>query len=468
MLRIALSYRRSDSAGITGRIYDHLTAHFGEGSVFMDIDAIPLGVNFRRYIADVLKETDFLLPVIGAHWAGAALEGERRIDDATDLVRVEIASALRNESTIVIPLLIDGAPMPEPGALPEELRGLCFINAASISSGRDFSTHLMRIIGFIEDAGKISSGIGSKTKAQSPPRPPRVASPSSATSRSLLERLGLVAISLLFVGLVSGLAWGAMALRKDRQPSLTPPSARDLAAIASGLKGYWPLDESAGNVARDASPARDDGTIDGYVDRAVPGGLYSALKFDGRSSLVSIPKAVIDTSKSYSMAVAVFSFGFVKQERDTIASEAGYAVSPFYLEVNRYQFFTMRVMESAVRESGDGLAQDVRTPLTGAWYNVIGVYDAKAHEARIFVNGTCQDRQPAMSSFKAPGPLIIGAARYAGGDTDFFHGYIAQVRLYARILSDREARTLYWVTMHQLHQPMEPIAPTNCVATPPG
>jgi hypothetical protein len=48
MIEIVISYRRKDSDAITGRIRDHLARHFGEDAVFMDIDSIPIGEDFRR------------------------------------------------------------------------------------------------------------------------------------------------------------------------------------------------------------------------------------------------------------------------------------------------------------------------------------------------------------------------------------------------------------------------------------
>ena len=46
MPKIFISYRRGDSAAHTGRIYDRLEGHFGQGQVFMDVDAIRPGLNF--------------------------------------------------------------------------------------------------------------------------------------------------------------------------------------------------------------------------------------------------------------------------------------------------------------------------------------------------------------------------------------------------------------------------------------
>jgi hypothetical protein len=38
---VFISYRRDDSAGHTGHLYDRLTSYFGPQRVFMDIDDIP-------------------------------------------------------------------------------------------------------------------------------------------------------------------------------------------------------------------------------------------------------------------------------------------------------------------------------------------------------------------------------------------------------------------------------------------
>jgi hypothetical protein len=47
---IFICYRRDDSGPAAGRIYDRLEAHFGRGRVFIDVDDIPLGVNWRDWL----------------------------------------------------------------------------------------------------------------------------------------------------------------------------------------------------------------------------------------------------------------------------------------------------------------------------------------------------------------------------------------------------------------------------------
>jgi hypothetical protein len=148
---IAISYRREDTAQITGRIYDQLEAVFGRDRVFMDLDSIPFGVDFRTQISEALKRCDTLLVVIGPHWLGVSPDGSRRIDDPTDFVRLEVAQGLA-ENIKVIPLLIDTTEMPSPSSLPEDLKSLAFRNALRVDSGVDFHHHIDRLCSSI-DAG---------------------------------------------------------------------------------------------------------------------------------------------------------------------------------------------------------------------------------------------------------------------------------------------------------------------------
>jgi hypothetical protein len=63
MTHIIISYRRADSDAIAGRIRDKLATHFGENSVFMDIDSIPFGIDFREHIQQAPAQNDILVAV---------------------------------------------------------------------------------------------------------------------------------------------------------------------------------------------------------------------------------------------------------------------------------------------------------------------------------------------------------------------------------------------------------------------
>src|SRR3954467_4642134 len=95
MPNVFISYRRSDSLDVTGRIYDRLEARFGRDSVFLDMDSILLGLDFRHQLDEAVGQCDILVAVIGDGWLEARdARGQRRIDGAQDFVRIEIESAL--------------------------------------------------------------------------------------------------------------------------------------------------------------------------------------------------------------------------------------------------------------------------------------------------------------------------------------------------------------------------------------
>ncbi len=124
MPRIFISYRRDDSASQAGRLYDRLEGHFGQGQVFMDVDAIKPGLNFVEVVQQAVSVCDGLVAVIGREWLETSNRaGDRRLDDAEDLVRVEIATALER-GIPVIPVLVQGAQMPRGTDLPDGLKEL--------------------------------------------------------------------------------------------------------------------------------------------------------------------------------------------------------------------------------------------------------------------------------------------------------------------------------------------------------
>lgn len=105
---VFISYRRGDSAGHTGRLYDGLSAALGDAAVFMDIDAIDPGVDFAQRIRQALTICRVALVVIGPRWISAAApDGARRLDDPEDYLRMEIAAALRRDDVVVVPVLVD-------------------------------------------------------------------------------------------------------------------------------------------------------------------------------------------------------------------------------------------------------------------------------------------------------------------------------------------------------------------------
>jgi hypothetical protein len=135
MSGVFISYRREDSPGHAGRIFDRLRTRLGSGLVFMDVDAIEAGVDFGVAIESAVGSCDALLAVIGPGWVSATGRGGRRLDDPDDFVRLEIAGALKRDVRVV-PVLVDNAEMPVPDDLPDELKPLTRRNALVLRDSR--------------------------------------------------------------------------------------------------------------------------------------------------------------------------------------------------------------------------------------------------------------------------------------------------------------------------------------------
>jgi TIR domain len=145
MPKVSISYRRSDSQDITGRIFDRLVQHFGRESIFRDIDNIRPGIDFRKQISEALQSTNVLLVVVGPRWFGAEGAARSRLENEADPVRLEVEMALKREIP-VIPILVGKASMPETTELPECLKDFAFRHAVAVDGGLDFDNHLSRLI----------------------------------------------------------------------------------------------------------------------------------------------------------------------------------------------------------------------------------------------------------------------------------------------------------------------------------
>jgi hypothetical protein len=149
--QVFISYRRDDSEGYAGRLYDRLSVHFGDERIFMDVDTIEPGVDFVQEIEKAVNSCDVLPALIGPLWLTATdKQGKLRLENPEDFVRLEIAAALER-GIRVIPVLVQGASMPQSLALPENLRPLARRNAIELSHSR-FSTDVDRVIRAIERA----------------------------------------------------------------------------------------------------------------------------------------------------------------------------------------------------------------------------------------------------------------------------------------------------------------------------
>ena len=144
--KVFISYRRDDSKYQARMIHEAFCRVVPRDQVFMDVDTILPGANFRQVIQSWVNQCDVLLALIGPGWvdAGDPKTDRRRLDDPGDFVRVEIREALVRGISVV-PVLLDGTPMPDVGLLPDDLKDLVD-RQAEIVEYRAFDTDVARLI----------------------------------------------------------------------------------------------------------------------------------------------------------------------------------------------------------------------------------------------------------------------------------------------------------------------------------
>ena len=143
--RIFINYRREDADYPANWLYSLLREHFGAGYVFMDVDDIEPGANFVDVINAAVASCEVMLAIIGDRWLAITdADGNRRIHDPVDFVRLEIEAAL-TRSIRVIPILVSGARMPRADDLPASVEALAFRQALELSAHR-FQLDLGRLL----------------------------------------------------------------------------------------------------------------------------------------------------------------------------------------------------------------------------------------------------------------------------------------------------------------------------------
>lgn len=230
MPRIFISYRRADTAGHAGRLYDHLSQYLDPDDIFMDIADIPPGEDFVKVLEDSLAEVDVVLVLIGPHWLTLAdNQGRRRLDDPADFVRLEVITALNNPAIRVIPVLVNGAHMPSGADLPEDLQPLARRNAVTLDNAR-----------FGYDVERLALVLGGKASSAPPVDPQQAA-------RHRYWRWGTYSVLVLFfvtgiVAMLTGFEDAAGGTVLSVVYCVLVP------AVFMGMSAIWPLRTSLATV----------------------------------------------------------------------------------------------------------------------------------------------------------------------------------------------------------------------------
>ncbi len=124
-----MSYRRVDTQEIADLLYARLAGQFGASNVFMDRADIEHGQRWRDEVTRQIVAADMFVVLIGPSW----LQTLRTRAEQDDVLRSELTSALEHKKQI-IPVLVDGTPMPHPEQLPPEVRALTEFQALPLTT----------------------------------------------------------------------------------------------------------------------------------------------------------------------------------------------------------------------------------------------------------------------------------------------------------------------------------------------
>ena len=131
---------------MVGRLYDRLVEHFGEAAVFKDIDAITAGLDFKEELTAALETCLVVVAVIGPDWEQLRNENNtRRLEDPSDFVVIEIASALKRRIPL-IPVLVERTSLPALDLLPNAIATMTSRQSLRLRPDPDFSTDVDRLI----------------------------------------------------------------------------------------------------------------------------------------------------------------------------------------------------------------------------------------------------------------------------------------------------------------------------------
>ena len=263
-MKVFISYRREDSSGYTGRLYDSLRARFGDDNVFLDVSGIDSGRKFADVIQGAIHSCDVLLAVIGPEWLTCVANGQRRIDDPRDLVRSEILTAL-DGGIPVIPVLVGGAtPIPST-QLPAPLQPLAALDAHDMTDER-----------WAFDSERLIQAIQKLSGDQTP-----------TAARPAFIVVGV----LLLIGLLAGgiLLWRGRPISADGASQALPMSA---------LAGEWQADvtyEWGASYVETLSLKVDGKDVFGTASfLGLPRGITSGTLEDGRITFETHTQEVIE------------------------------------------------------------------------------------------------------------------------------------------------------------------------------
>jgi len=208
---------------------------------------------------------------------------------------------------------------------------------------------------------------------------------------------------------------------------------------------HWKLDDSTGSTQIADETGNYPGTVHGGVTLEVPGMDRTAMQVNGENGYAATATKVIDTSQSFAVSAWARLSNPKPNHAAIIMTQAGTNTGGFelyYSSVSDKWVFNRYSTDSATAPIVR--AMSTSSPVGGEWTHLTGVFDAVAKTIRLYVNGGDDKATTPFehTPWKAEGPVQLGAGWYNGTQGSYFNGDIDDVRVYNRIVTSDEARTI--------------------------
>lgn len=120
---VYISYRPEDAL-IVEQIVQRCVQTYGRYSVILHpVESCLPDIRLEQHVDNLISGSSTVLIVIGQHWAGLDRFGRFRLSTADVPIRAEVWQALRSPKQVLV-VLVNGATLPAPELVPDELHGL--------------------------------------------------------------------------------------------------------------------------------------------------------------------------------------------------------------------------------------------------------------------------------------------------------------------------------------------------------